>query len=152
MGLDVGEVGGFFNKADAVNAVDGASEVSALSLGDAVDGGEGSQVLACAGDGGAVDGIVEERVGTGFGASFVDFGLRAVDGEVEGGVEVVVAPDAANGVVVAKEWLLVGEEKQYEDYGDKQGGYLIDSLEVGGQFLEKLAHIYKIICKDTKNF
>lgn len=75
VGFDFGEVGGFFDKSDAIDAVESAREATGSSLRESVDGDVVGEVEASAVGGGAVDGVVEERVGTSLVARFVDFGL-----------------------------------------------------------------------------
>lgn len=58
-----------------------------------------------------------------------------MDGEVEGCVEVVVAPDAADGVVVAELGLRIGEEEEDKYDGDEHCSDFVGSREVRSQYL-----------------
>ena len=142
VGLDVGEVGGFFNIADAVDAVDEAVQAAGFGLREIVAREVGGEALTSEAGCGAVDRIVEKRVGASLAASFLNLRLRAVDGEVEGSIEVVVAPDAAYGIVVTEERLSVGEEEQDEDYGDEESRYLVDGRHASLDVLKKSMHTF----------
>lgn len=142
MGLDVGEVGRFFNIADAVDAVDETVQAAGFGLREIVAREVGGEALTSEAGGGAVDRIVEKRVGASLAASFLNLRLRAVDGEVEGSIEVVVAPDAAYGIVVTEERLSVGEEEQDEDYGDEESRYLVDGRHASLDVLKKSMHTF----------